>query len=57
MRRFFIRVWHWRVGHEWEFKYNVYGDMIIYHNWNRSVYQCKSCGAEKWCPNLQEGER
>ncbi len=57
MRRFFIRVWHWRVGHEWEFKYNLYGDMIIYHNWNRSVYQCKSCGAEKWCPNLQEGER
>ena len=52
MKNFLMRLWHLRVGHSWEFKYNTYGDGIIYHNWNRSVYWCRTCPAVKWCPGL-----
>lgn len=30
--------------HEYEFDSNIYGDMIIYMNYNRSIWKCTKCG-------------
>lgn len=55
MKRLLTRIWHWRIGHQWMFVRNIYGDEIIWKGWKRSIYRCY-CGAEKWCPEL-ENER
>jgi Zn-finger protein len=35
--------------------YNVYGDEIIYRNYNRSVWKCNKCGKETARRELVEG--
>ena len=34
--------------HEWKFGYNVYGDEIYYSGYNRTLYYCPKCGANKY---------
>lgn len=47
-----VRLWHIRVGHEWQFVRNIYGDEINWCGGARSIYRCFGCGKEKWCPGL-----
>lgn len=53
--RLLLRIWHWRIGHKWQFVRNIYGDEIIARNWMRSAYKCE-CGAYKYCPSLAGDE-
>lgn len=38
--------------HEWVHTSNIYGDMIRYTGWKRSVWKCKKCGKIKYKENL-----
>ncbi len=47
-----LRIWHWRVGHDWLFVRNIYGDEINVCGGARSIYRCSGCRKEKWCFGL-----
>lgn len=36
---------------------NLYGDEIIEHGMNRSVWRCKRCGADVWMPELNREQK
>lgn len=43
--------------HEWVHVSNIYGDMIRYTGWKRSVWKCKKCGRLKYKENLYYGDK
>ena len=34
--------------HDWEFKFNLHGDAVIYSGYKRTAYRCKKCGQYKF---------
>lgn len=38
--------------HDLEWRFNYYGDQIIYNGGNRSAWRCKKCGAWEDRPDL-----
>lgn len=42
--------------HDYHFYRNIYGDMIRYRNWKRSVWKCSKCGKEIYKAELWEQE-
>ena len=49
-----IKGWFGRLfcKHDYAYLSNIYGDMIRYADWKRSIWKCKKCGKIKYKDNL-----